>query len=90
MRANGDILAECWGKRDLHALRFYLTVDVASFMGEGETDRSLTDSILNETHVATVPGSDFGLPGTIRLSYSASQFENAIDRLAAYFEGKWI
>jgi aspartate/methionine/tyrosine aminotransferase len=65
---------------------FYLTVDVGSFMGEGETDRSLTESILNATHVATVPGSDFGLPGTIRLSYSASQFENAIDRLAAYFE----
>jgi hypothetical protein len=34
-----------------------------------------------------VPGSDFGLPGTIRLSYSASAFENAIDRLAAYFKG---
>lgn len=69
---------------------FYLTIDVGSLMGEGETDRSLTESILNATHVATVPGSDFGLPGTIRLSYSASQFENAIDRLAAYFEGKWI
>jgi aspartate/methionine/tyrosine aminotransferase len=69
---------------------FYLTVDVASLMGEGETDRSLTESILNATHVATVPGSDFGLPGTIRLSYSASEFENAIDRLSVYFEGKWI
>jgi aspartate/methionine/tyrosine aminotransferase len=66
---------------------FYLTVDVASQLGDGETDRSLTESILNATHVATVPGSDFGLPGTIRLSYSASAFENAIDRLAAYFEG---
>jgi aspartate/methionine/tyrosine aminotransferase len=66
---------------------FYLTVDVASQLGDGETDRSLTESILNATHVATVPGSDFGLPGTIRLSYSAPAFENAIDRLAAYFEG---
>jgi aspartate/methionine/tyrosine aminotransferase len=65
---------------------FYLTVDVASYRGEGESDRSLTESILNATHVATVPGSDFGLPGTIRLSYSAAQFENAIDRLAMYFE----
>jgi aspartate/methionine/tyrosine aminotransferase len=75
MRANGDMLAQCWEKRDLHALL---------------ADRSLTESILNTTHVATVPGSDFGLPGTIRLSYRASEFENAIDRLAAYFEGKWI
>jgi aspartate/methionine/tyrosine aminotransferase len=66
---------------------FYLTVDLASYLGEGETDRSLTENILNATHVATVPGSDFGLPGTIRLSYSAAQFQNAIDRLATYFEG---
>ncbi len=66
---------------------FYLTVDVASYLGSGQTDRALTESILTATHVATVPGSDFGLPGTIRLSYSASQFENAIDRLATYFEG---
>jgi aspartate aminotransferase len=65
---------------------FYLTVDVASQLGDGETDRSLTESILNATHVATVPGSDFGLPGSIRLSYSAPAFENAIDRLAIYFE----
>jgi aspartate/methionine/tyrosine aminotransferase len=66
---------------------FHLTVDIASYLGEGETDRSLTESILRATHVATVPGSDFGLPGTIRLSYSAAAFETAIDRLAAYFEG---
>jgi hypothetical protein len=32
-------------------------------------------------------GKDFGLPGTIRLSCSASQFEAGIDRLATYFEG---
>jgi aspartate/methionine/tyrosine aminotransferase len=64
---------------------FYLTVDVEAFMGEGETDRSLTESILNTTHVATVPGSDFGLPGTIRPVLLPAQFETAIDRLAAYF-----
>lgn len=60
--------------------------------GEGdqrsETDRTLAESILVETHVATVPGSDFGLPGTLRLSYSATQFENAVDRLARYFEDR--
>jgi len=66
---------------------FYLTVDVSGYLGDGESDRMLTESMLTATHVAAVPGSDFGLPGTIRLSYSAAQFENAIDRLAAYFEG---
>jgi aspartate aminotransferase len=64
---------------------FYLTIDIESYLGEGESDRTLTESILTATHVATVPGSDFGLPGTIRLSYCASQFDDAIDRLATYF-----
>ncbi|HTS95383.1 MAG TPA: aminotransferase class I/II-fold pyridoxal phosphate-dependent enzyme [Streptosporangiaceae bacterium] len=65
---------------------FYLTVDVGSYLGEHESDRSLAEAILTATHVATVPGSDFGLPGTLRLTYSASQFDDAIDRLARYFE----
>ncbi len=53
-----------------------------------ESDRTLAESILVETRVATVPGSGFGLPGTLRLSYTASQFENAVDRLARYFEDR--
>jgi aspartate/methionine/tyrosine aminotransferase len=53
-----------------------------------ETDRTLAESILVDTHVATVPGSGFGLPGTLRLSYTTSQFENAVDRLARYFEDR--
>jgi aspartate aminotransferase len=53
-----------------------------------ESDRTLAESILADKHVATVPGSDFGLPGTLRLSYSAAQFENAVDRLARYFEDR--
>lgn len=54
----------------------------------GELDRTLAESVLAESHVATVPGSDFGLPGTLRLSYASSQFENAVDRLARYFEDR--
>jgi aspartate/methionine/tyrosine aminotransferase len=65
---------------------FYLTIDVASYLGEHESDRSLAEAILTATHVATVPGSDFGLPGTLRLSYCAGQFDDAVDRLARYFE----
>lgn len=65
---------------------FYLTVDVAGLLRPGETDRSLARTILAETHVAAVPGSDFGLQGTLRLSFAANQFEVAIDRLARYFD----
>ncbi|HET9898383.1 MAG TPA: pyridoxal phosphate-dependent aminotransferase [Streptosporangiaceae bacterium] len=64
---------------------FYLTADVSELLRPGESDRSLARVILAVTHVATVPGSDFGLPGTLRLSFSASQFEMAVDRLARYF-----
>jgi (5-formylfuran-3-yl)methyl phosphate transaminase len=64
---------------------FYLTVDVTAALRPGETDRTLAVAILAATHVAAVPGSDFGLPGTLRLSYSASAFDSAVDRIARYF-----
>ncbi|HUJ04905.1 MAG TPA: aminotransferase class I/II-fold pyridoxal phosphate-dependent enzyme [Streptosporangiaceae bacterium] len=64
---------------------FYLTVDVSAHVRPGDSDRSLTSAMLESTHVATVPGSDFGLPGTIRLSFSAQHFDSAIDRLVTYF-----
>ena len=64
---------------------FYLTVDVSAHIRPDATDRSLTRDMLVATHVATVPGSDFGLPGTIRLSFSAKNFDAAVDRLAGYF-----
>ncbi len=80
-------LAEVPGMRPIRAEgSFYLTIDIASYLGQHESDRSLAEAILTATHVATVPGSDFGLPGTLRLSYSASRFDDAIDRLARYFE----
>jgi aspartate/methionine/tyrosine aminotransferase len=77
---------------------FYLTLDVDSFLRRGErmdraevaeaggSDRTLAESILADTHVATAPGSDFGVPRMLRLSYTAAQFENAVDRLSRYFE----
>jgi aspartate/methionine/tyrosine aminotransferase len=64
---------------------FYLTVDVSQHLGPAESERSLALSVIEATHVATVPGSDFGLPGTLRLSYSAERFDDAVDRLARYF-----
>jgi aspartate/methionine/tyrosine aminotransferase len=80
-------LGEVAGVRPIRAEGgFYLTIDVASRLGDGESDRTLAESILSAAHVATVPGSDFGLPGALRLTYAASQFDVAIDRLAAFFE----
>jgi aspartate/methionine/tyrosine aminotransferase len=49
------------------------------------TSLALATAILEDTHVATVPGSDFGLPNTLRLSFTSSRYEEAIDRLVAFF-----
>jgi aspartate/methionine/tyrosine aminotransferase len=43
--------------------------------------------VLERAGVATVPGEDFGLPGTLRLSFTASRFDEAINRLVGYFRG---
>jgi aspartate/methionine/tyrosine aminotransferase len=66
---------------------FYLTLDCAERLAAtGETDTfELAKRLLRETRVATVPGADFGLPGTLRLSYSAARYEEAIDRMAEFF-----
>ena len=64
---------------------FYLTVDVSGLLRPGESDRSLARAILLATRVAAVPGSDFWLPGTLRLSFAASRFDVAVDRLARHF-----
>lgn len=42
---------------------------------------------MRATRVATVPGSDFGLPDTLRLSYTSARYEEGIDRLAGFFTG---
>lgn len=57
-------------------------------------DRSVTDStalaeqLLEEAHVALVPGQAFGAEGYLRLSYAASrpQLEKGLDRMAAFWE----
>lgn len=79
---------------------FCMTLDVDRFLthrlrsdpGEpgdrGESGRTLAQSILADTHVATVPGNDFGVPRTLRLCYCAAQFDNAADRVAKYFEDR--
>jgi aspartate aminotransferase len=66
---------------------FYLTLDCAGYLGRlGEADSMpLARRILDRVRVATVPGADFGLPLTLRLSFSAERYDEAVDRLAGFF-----
>jgi aspartate aminotransferase len=66
---------------------FYLTLDCGRFMADHGFSSSFTlaTAIMEDKHVATVPGSDFGLPDTLRLSFTSSRYEEAIDRLVAFF-----
>ncbi len=51
-----------------------------------DDDQAWCQNVIDEAHVATVPGSAFGAPGYARLSYAASQerLEEAMDRLIEY------
>jgi aspartate/methionine/tyrosine aminotransferase len=68
---------------------FYLTLDCENFLHKNRmaTSLELAQAIMEQTHVTTVPGADFGLPNTLRLSYSATTYHEAIDRLVAFFGG---
>jgi aspartate aminotransferase len=56
---------------------FYLMLPVA------DDDQQWCENVLEEAHVATVPGSAFGAPGYARISYAADieRIEEAIERL---------
>ena len=68
---------------------FYVYPDVTSFFGMKWGDQVIENAtdlcmlLLNEAHVAMVPGEAFGTPGHIRLSYAASneELETAMSRL---------
>jgi len=66
---------------------FYFTLDCSQFMKTRgiSTSLDLAKKIMNQTHVAAVPGSDFGLSETLRLSYSCHRYNDGIDRLVEFF-----
>jgi len=73
----------------LHSLGgFYLTLDCNEYMKKAgiETSLELAERIMQKEYVATVPGSDFGLPHTLRLSFSSSKYNEGIDRLVRFFK----
>mgnify|MGYP006292719437 CR=1 FL=1 len=70
---------------------FYALPDVTELlarMGDGATDVDLADDLLDEAAVATVPGSAFGAPGHLRLSYATSMrnIEIGLERAERAFE----
>lgn len=66
---------------------FYFTLDCKDYMEAKniKTSLELAEKIMESKKVATVPGSDFGLPTTLRLSYSNRRYNEAIDRMVAFF-----
>ncbi|PIQ28745.1 pyridoxal phosphate-dependent aminotransferase [bacterium (Candidatus Blackallbacteria) CG17_big_fil_post_rev_8_21_14_2_50_48_46] len=53
---------------------FYLFPNVEKYLGERfADDDALAEYLLKEAHVAVVPGSSFGAPGHLRISFSTSE-----------------
>jgi len=66
---------------------FYITLDCQKFMEmKGiTTSLDLAVKIMEKKNVATVPGSDFGLPQALRLSFSCHRYNGGIDSLVDFF-----
>jgi aspartate aminotransferase len=63
--------------------------EAAAMAGYGSVDE-LVEALLEEANVALVPGSGFGAPDNVRLSYATSLdvLEEAIERIKAFMERK--
>lgn len=69
---------------------FYLFPEVSHFFGKSYNGQKINNSsdlamfLLNQAHVATVPGSAFGLEGYLRLSYATAddKLRQAVERIA--------
>ena len=65
---------------------FYVLPDVSSYMDGDDTELCL--QLLKKKKLAIVPGSSFGAPGTVRLSYATSMEElgTAMTKLREFLE----
>ena len=90
-----DLLSQIDGMQVNHPTgAFYIFPDISALLGKSyqgqkiETDEDFSALILNEAHVAVVPGSAFGCKGCIRISYAASDAEiiEACKRIKTYVE----
>lgn len=66
---------------------FYVFADVRAWLGKGRlaTDVDVAEWLLESARVACVPGSAFGTPGYLRVSYATSEkdIDEALQRMAA-------
>lgn len=73
---------------------FYLFPDVSHYFGKSYGQRKINNAsdlsfyLLDEAHVAVVPGNAFGSPGNIRISYAASdkELQEALERIKTYLD----
>ena len=67
---------------------FYLLVDISEYLGKSDGSRvigndvDLCEYLIEEAHVALVPGSAFGADGTVRIAYA-----NSMDILSCALDG---
>lgn len=66
---------------------FYVLCDISALHTDADT---LADNLLKEEKLAVIPGTSFGVPQTIRLSYACSEqtIQEAVRRLQHYCQGK--
>jgi aspartate aminotransferase len=50
------------------------------------SSKELARDILQNVHVAVVPGTDFGVPHDLRLAFCNDRYNEGIDRLRRYFK----
>ncbi|SEO96699.1 aspartate aminotransferase [Halogranum amylolyticum] len=79
-----DMLVDLLAEHDVDVAvpdgAFYMMLPV------DDDDQSWAEAALEDAHVATVPGSAFGAPGYVRISYAASEerLREAVERLAQH------
>ncbi len=67
---------------------FYALLGVQACLGEGENEGELAERMLNECRVAVVPGTPFGAPGWIRMSFATDErtLTEGCSRLVGFLE----
>lgn len=67
---------------------FYILVDLSQYCASSSsyTDVTLCEDLLQRQALALVPGTSFGAPGTVRISYATSrpELETAMDKLERF------
>ena len=66
---------------------FYVLPDVSYYTDDEDAEFCLR--LLDQQQLALVPGSSFGAPGTVRISYATSleELKVAMDKLQAFVQG---